>query len=428
LGLLGRIVAILLLTTLFEFAASTLLYERASRFAIRDDEARRLAEHLVVSRHILTERPPAARPAMASELSTDRYLVSWDRAPPVVPRVSPSLDAMRRQVLAWEPSLRSADLRLAVAAPGRASVVAGGLTLPDGSWLHVRTRALDALDLGGERVLLALIPAVALMLLGGLLINRTLTPLRRLAAAADRMGSGDEEQVPEQGPGEVVRVVRAFNRMQARISRLIEDRTEALAAVGHDLRTPLARLRLRADAVADDDARAAIEGDIAEMEAMIGSVLAYLGGDDTPELPAPCDIAVMCATVIDDCVDRGEIATYHGPDHLEARVRAIGLKRAVVNLVENALHHASRVELHLVADAASITIRVEDNGPGIPEEALARVMHPFVRLDTARRRDTVGFGLGLAIVARLAEAEGGALRLANRPEGGLRADITLRRR
>ncbi|MET0308493.1 MAG: ATP-binding protein [Sphingomonas sp.] len=428
LGLIGRVFAILLLTTLIEFAVSTVLYERASHFSVRDDEARRLAEHLVISRKIMAEQPVALRPAMAGELTTDRYEVHWKPVPPQLPSIAPSLDHIYQQVVTWEPQLAATDLRLRLTSPGRGAAIVGGLRLPDRSWLYFRTREpVQQLNLATERVLLALIPAMGLILIGGLMVRQMLLPLRRLAIAADHVGSENAEEVPEAGPGEVRRVVHAFNRMQGRIRRLIADRTQALAAVGHDMRTPLARLRLRADSIDDPALRAAVEADVAEMEAMIASVLAYLGGESEIEKPVPADLAVLCATVCDERADLGDAVEYAGPRHLEMRLRPLAMKRAIVNLVENALHHADNVCVRLIEQERRILVQVEDDGPGIPEEALEQVLQPFFRLDTARTRDTVGFGLGLPIVARVAEAEGGTLALVNRPQGGLLAEIALPR-
>lgn len=427
-GLIGRLIAILLLTVVIEFGISTLLYERASQFSVRDDEARRLAEHLIICERLLIERPPEQRDAMSQELTTDRYLVRWNAQEPRTPAIAPALDGMREQVLAWEPTLRDNSVRTWLVSPGRKAVVAGVMQLPDRSWLYFQTlHPLHGLNLAAERILLALIPALGLVLLSGLLMRVVLKPLRRLALAADKVGHGLEASVPEQGPSEVVTVIRAFNRMQERIHQLIENRTQALAAVGHDFRTPLARLRLRAEAVPDGEARQAIENDIAEMQAMVDSLLAYLGGESDPETPVRTDLAVLCATVIDDATDRGLNAHYEGPAHLELPVRPLGLKRAISNLVENAVHHGSQVVLRLTETAESVTICVEDDGPGLPEDMLDEVLKPFVRLDTARPRDTVGFGLGLAIVARAVEHEGGRLSLRNRESGGLAAEIVLPR-
>lgn len=427
-GLIGRLIAILLLTVVIEFGISTLLYERASQFSVRDDEARRLAEHLVICERLLIDRPATQRTAMAVELTTDRYLVRWKPQEPKVSALAPPLDGMRRQVLAWEPALRDDPIRMWLVSPGRKQSVAGIMQLPDRSWIYFQTlQPLDGLNLATERILLALIPALGLIFLAGLSIRLVLKPLRRLALAADGVGHGGEEQVPEQGPSEVVTVIRAFNRMQQRIHQLIENRTTALAAMGHDFRTPLARLRLRAESVPDPEDRQAIEADIGEMEAMIESLLAYLGGDTDPEAPVATDVAVMCQTLIDDAADRGKQASYDGPDHLELIVRPLGLKRAVSNLVENALHHGDTVALRLWEKDGEVTICVEDDGEGMPEDQLEEVLKPFVRLDTSRPRDTVGFGLGLAIVARAVENEGGRFQLKNRKTGGLAAEIVLRR-
>ena len=428
-GLLGRVVAILLLTVLIEFGVSTLLYERATEFSVRDDEARRLAEHLVIGRRLLEERPAGERADMAAELTTERYALRWSPKPVPKPTSAPELTAMRAQVTAWEPSLKDTDLRMRLVSPGRSSVVTGDLRLDDGTRLAFRTREpVTDPTIAFTRILQALVPAVALMVLGGMLIRRTLLPLRRLSEAADTVGEGGRTAapaVPEDGPGEVRRVVVAFNRMQARIARLITDRTQALAAVGHDLRTPLARLRLRTDGIEDEEVRAAVSADIAEMDAMVASLLDFLGGDSDPEKPVRVDLAVLCATIVDDAIDREREAEYVGPDHCERVLRPLGMKRALVNLVENALHYGETLTVTLIESDAGITIRVEDDGPGIPEEQLASAIQPFVRLDPARHRDTKGFGLGLAIVVRVAAAEGGRLTLSNRPEGGLRAEVVL---
>jgi signal transduction histidine kinase len=425
-GLIGRIFAILLLAMMLEFGVSTLLYERASHFSIQDDEARRLAEHLVIARKLVAERPPPQRAAMANSLTTSRYDIHWEPRLQPPPRLAPSLDRMYRQVVGWEPALSDADLRLRLASPGRNAVTTGGLKLPDGSWLHFSTRdAIHQPDLAIERVLLAMIPAIALMLMGGLMVRQTLLPLRHLAQATDNVGIGEDKEVAVAGPAEVRRVILAFNRMRARIQRLIADRTQALAAVGHDLRTPLARLRLRADGIADDELRGSVEADVAEMEAMVASLLAYLGGESTSETPVATDLAVLCTTICDDAADHGRDAVYRGPEHREMAVRSGILKRAIVNLVENGLHYGNRVVLTLFDTGSEVVIRVEDDGPGIPDAQLTRVLEPFVRLDAARARDTIGLGLGLTIVAGAVAEHGGTLTLANRPEGGLRVDIGL---
>lgn len=428
LGLIGRIVGIILLTVMMEFAVSTLLYERAGEFSIKEDEARRLAEHLVIVQRLVDERPPAERPAITSYLSTDRYKVHWQRSAPERHMLSAELRQMRDQVVEWEPALASAGLQLQLASPVRNDSVAGQIILSDGSWVHFKMHGLvTGWGLQFNRIILALIPAIAFALLGGLLVRQTLRPLKSLNRAIESMGQGERIVVREEGSNEVRHLIRAFNQMQDQIGRMMADRTQALAAVGHDLRTPLARLQLRLDGSNDADLRLSSGEDIAEMEEMIASVLAYLGGDTDPEAPIRVDLAVLVATLVDDMTDHGHRIGYRGPDHLVATLRHNAFKRAVGNLIENAIHYGEDVEVSLASEPDAIILRVDDNGPGIPAESLADVLEPFVRLDAARSRNTKGLGLGLAIVSRMVEREAGTLALSNRPEGGLRAEIALPR-
>ena len=278
LGLLGRLFAILLLTVLLEFAVGTLIYERSSQLYLQDDEARRLAEHLVIARKLLTEQPPEDRRLLGLQLTTDRYDIHWSAAAPPPPPLSPELE--RRRLT-----------------PGRHSEVNGGLRLPDGSWLYFgmpHGGGKWAFTIG--RMGLALIPVLALLLAGWVLIRRTLAPLRDLTHATHRIGRGSEVVVPEAGTSDVRNLISAFNAMQARIHRLINERTETLAAVGHDLRTPLARLQLRLEEVRDSDIRDAMGDDLEEMGAMLESLLAFLGGEKDPEPVVRTDIAVSIAT------------------------------------------------------------------------------------------------------------------------------------
>ncbi|HCW60485.1 MULTISPECIES: ATP-binding protein [Sphingobium] len=425
LGLLGRLFAILLLTVLLEFAVGTLIYERTSQLYLQDDEARRLAEHLVIARKLLTEQPPEDRRLLGIQLTTDRYDVHWSPAAPPPPPLSPELERMRRQIIAWEPSLERSQLWLRLT-PGRHSEINGGLRLADGSWLYFgmpHGGGKWAFTIG--RMGLALIPVLALLLAGWVLIRRTLAPLRDLTHATHRIGLGSEVIVPEAGTADVRNLISAFNAMQARMHRLINERTETLAAVGHDLRTPLARLQLRLEGVRDDETRDAMADDLEEMGAMLESLLAFLGGEKDPEPVVRTDIAVSIATVVDAFQDHGQDVSYDGPDHLEMEVRGLSLRRAVRNLVENALHYGDRARVSLLRKGQEVLIRVDDDGPGIPRERLEEVLRPFSRLDDARQRNTRGLGLGLAIVQKAVAVEGGHLTLANRPDGGLRAEICL---
>lgn len=426
-GLLGRLLTILLLTVGIEFAVSAWLYQQSSRALVEDDEAHRLAEHLIVARTLVAGQPLPERPAMAERVTTNRYDVRWSgtgAAPP--PADDGSLADMRDEVLRWEPGLAGSDLRMKLETVQRRARIFGGLRLPDGSWLRFRAAAPAAVDdLALHRIVLALLPAALLLVLGALLFRHTLRPMGMLARAAGRIGDGRTIMLPEAGPVEVRKVIHAFNAMQARIHRLIGERTQALAAVGHDLRTPLARMKLRADAVDEAPVRTAFEADIGEMEAMVNSLLAYLGGEENPEALVRSDVAVLIATCVDAASDRGGDASYEGPEHLEAAIRPSALRRAVSNLIENAIQYGHVARVTLAEEGETMIVTVSDDGPGIPDDRIASVLQPFVRLDHARGRNTKGLGLGLAIVAKAAALNEGTFALANREGGGLDAVMRL---
>jgi signal transduction histidine kinase len=427
-GLFGQIVAILFAAVLLESAASIFLYERASQFSINGDKARRLAEHLVLSGKLIEEAPRSQRDTVASELTTTRYHLVWQERLVNPPPVSPKLNQITRQTLDWEPEMQDRDLRLYLQSPGLHSTISGAIRLNDGSWVSFSARDhVRKLDLTLFRTLQTLVPAVALVLLASLLIRHTLRPMRDLTRAAETLGKRDFVDVPLRGPAEVRKVIDAFNDMQHRIMAMIADRTQALAAVGHDFRTPLARLRLRADSVADPSVGLAMEQDIGEMERMIDSLLAYLSGDiDNPTEPvAPTDIAVMCATAADEASDRGHHVRYAGPDHLVLPVHGIAMKRALLNLLGNALRFGNEIEVRLRSGDQRVEIEVADDGPGIPEHLREEAIQRVARLDSARTRDTGGFGLGLSIVDRIARMHGGSLELGRSHLGGLAARLRL---
>ncbi|QAY79221.1 ATP-binding protein [Sphingosinicella sp. BN140058] len=424
-ALLTRIFGILLLAIVFEFAASTLFYERVARLQVREEEAHRLAEHLALGYRLVGSRPAAERIALAARISSDKFRFEWRKSPPPLPAIAPELRTMRDQIVQWEPTLARSDLRLYLAG-GRGHVVAGIASLPDGSTVRFEAaHVVESASIAANRFLLAIIPAVALIIIAGLMIRRTLRPMGELARAAEAVGQGRELLVEERGPGEVRRVIRAFNAMQTRIHRLIADRTQALAAAGHDLRTPLARLRLRSEAIADADLRKAIFGDLGEMEEMIESLLAYFGGETDPQPPVRVDLAVLIDTLVDEVRDLGGAVTYAGPRHAEMQLRPAAIKRALRNLVDNGLHYGGGADVSLRMTNDWAIIAVEDDGPGIPEDRMEEALRPFSRLDGARARNTAGLGLGLSIVERIVRSEGGDFRIANRSVRGLRAEIRL---
>jgi len=425
-GAFASVLIVVMITAIAGLTANTLFYEGASRFSLREEEARRTSEHIVVVARMLEREPPGSRSRIVEFSSTEHFKLGWFQQPIEPGERSDALMQMHRQMVLWEPSLRGKDLRLHLGAADNATVVIGSLQLSDGSWLH-----FQAQDLVGEwplklrGVFIASLPMILLVLIALVTLRVILRPLGLLADAVTRVGYGSSTVLEEQGPAEFRRLIRAYNDMQGRIVAMIKDRTEALAAVGHDLRTPLARLRLSVDGVNDTQTRDALIHNLDEMELMLDSLLTYFRGDDHPEKPCLVDLAVLMATVVDDLQDRGYDITYFGPEHCDARFRPVEFKRALSNLTNNAVQYGNRAWVHLSADDDAIRIRVEDDGPGIPEADMQRVLEPFQRLDPARQRNTSGVGLGIPIALRAVAAAGGKLTLRNRPEGGLCAEVAL---
>ncbi len=263
-------------------------------------------------------------------------------------------------------------------------------------------------------------------------VRQLLIPVRTLAQAADRLGRDvvNAPALPETGPIEIVTAAAAFNTMAARIRRFVEDRTFLLTAIGHDLRTPITRLKLRAEYMEDDEQRVKMLADLDEMEAMVAATLAFGRDITTSEAVARIDLAILLRTILDEAADgdpdRSDTLSFSGPGSLAIHARPLGLKRALTNLIGNALKYgdAARVTLR-VLPRDMVEIDIDDNGPGIAVPEMEAVFEPFRRLETSRNRETGGSGLGLSIARNILRAHGGDILLSNLPGKGLRASVTL---
>lgn len=253
-------------------------------------------------------------------------------------------------------------------------------------------------------------------------------PLNRIAEAARRYSAdGVEIALPERGPEEVRQLARAMNQMQARISKFVAERTRMLAAVSHDLRTPITRLRLRAEFMDDQSQKAAMLNDLDQMETLVRGTLSYLRDGRGGEALTPTELPSILMAVSDQFLDMGVNVPYEGPEALRMDVRPTEIQRAVTNLVENALKYAGAARMRLdVEPTGGVAIEVRDDGPGIPENEREQMLEPFARGDAARNLNSdTGFGLGLTIARAIAEGHGGRLVLANRAPRGLTARLEL---
>lgn len=298
--------------------------------------------------------------------------------------------------------------------------------LSDGTWLNSETLLPRPQLWAWPVVMSTLLTVIAISMVMALSVRRITKPLRELAQASDKLGRGEGvPDLPERGPEEIVRANRAFNAMQARVSRFVADRTRMVAAISHDLRTPLTSLRLRAEFIDDDETRERMVDTIDEMARMAEATLAFARDDAAAEESRNTDLVALIEAVSADFSDLGHDVTVDGPEHLYLSVRPVSLRRALRNLVENSVRYGVRARVRLERLPHAVIIAVDDDGPGIPEDKMEEVFAPFTRLETSRNQETGGVGLGLATARSVVRAHGGELTLANRAGGGLTAAIHL---
>ncbi len=304
---------------------------------------------------------------------------------------------------------------------------------PHGPWLTLTTHLSPPAPWRSPGFATAFI---VMTVLGAIMIvwavRQLMVPVRTLALAAERLGRDvvNAPALPETGPSEIVTAAAAFNTMAARIRKFVEDRTFLLTAIGHDLRTPITRLKLRAEYMEDDEQRLKMLADLDEMEQMVAATLAFGRDITTSEPVTRIDLAILLRTILDDAADgdpeHSAGLDFTGPNNLPIHARPLGLKRALMNLINNALKYgdAAHVRLHQMANE-TVQIDIEDHGPGIVANDMDVVFEPFRRLETSRNRETGGSGLGLSIARNIIRAHGGDILLQNLPEGGLRARVVL---
>jgi len=304
-----------------------------------------------------------------------------------------------------------------------------GLAVPLGSgvWLNAVYAKPVLVSASTYQTYISLgITALALSLIAILMARWIARPLRDIAQAAERVGLGEEvAPIPECGPGDIRCTAAAFNRMQTRLRRFVEDRTRMLAAIGHDLRTPITSLRLRAEFVADEETRQKLLATLDEMQTMTEATLAFAREDAAREATRSVDLAALLESLCADLAEMGWDVTFTNGERIPHRCRPDALRRAFRNLVENAVRYGERARVTLVSRNDATEISVEDDGPGIPEADFERVFAPFVRLENSRNRTTGGVGLGLAIARTIIRGHGGDIALAN--GNGLHATVRLPR-
>ncbi|NKE65741.1 HAMP domain-containing protein [Ramlibacter sp. RBP-2] len=301
--------------------------------------------------------------------------------------------------------------------------------LRDGRWARFESELPSSSSTLPWRLALTLaVLLVAVLVLSYVAVRWVTRPLHVLAGAAEALGR-DIHRPPlaEEGPLEIRQAARAFNTMQGRLVRFIEDRTRIFAAMSHDLKTPITRMRLRADLLDDDELRHRFESDLKEMEAMVTHTLEFMRGMGGQEARQDVDVMALLESLQSDNEAMGRSVTVQGQAAAPYPARVSLLKRCLGNLIDNAVLYGERATVQVEDSSPSLTLRVLDEGPGIPPSELEKVFEPFYRLEQSRSRETGGTGLGLAIARNIAHMHGGDIVLRNRPVKGLEAVLTLPR-
>ena len=380
---------------------------------------------LAASAQLLGAAPEAERPRLFADIARAFPQMDIQSLPPGSAAAANEPD---------RPDLRGLHRRLggayrifALAPEGDIHKV--GIALPDGSMISAKILPDQRRPpfWGGPWMMTLLFAIISVTLLG-LWAARALTaPLSSFAKAAESFSlNGAAAPLPERGPAEIRSVAKALNRMRERITALIDDRTRMLAAISHDLRTPITRMRLRSEFIEDDIHRSRMLRDLDQMRSMLESVLSFLRNDRKLESMTLADIATTLQLVTDQFADMGHKVAYDGPEHAMATVRPDDLHRSITNLVENAVRYGAEAKIRLRMSSDIATIEIEDDGPGISDGRKDVMMEPFVRGDDARNMDeTTGFGLGLSIAHGIVQAHGGELSLNDRQPHGLMVRIQL---
>ena len=434
-----RAVAILVIALIAVHFAGYWAY-RVGTSAVADNARdHALAERLVSIKRAITNIPnPVERDKAAHALSSSSIEVHWSQISLVLANapLTDRASATATRLKALVPDLASESFRIGFADDG---AIASGeaesyrhmllvsMRLEDQSWINFSTPRLGTVQPFDPAMLALMIClAVVIIVIAALLLVWVTRPLRDLAIAAEHFNlDGKIDPLDESGPSEVRRAAHAFNAMRERILKLVGERTQALAAVSHDLRTPITRVRLRSELMDDVSSREMIDADLQEMEGMIDSTLEFLRSGESTEPKRLINLASIAETCVDNAVDAGRDITFGGMESLTVEGQHLALKRVVGNLIDNALKYATTVRVEARRNDGFAEIVIADDGPGIPVDKLDSVFDPFVRIETSRSKETGGVGLGLTIARSTARAHHGDIVLVNQPQGGLSVVLRL---
>lgn len=424
-SLFGRLLLLMSAGLLVAQLAGTLIQSWDRQRTLGNTVSHELAQRIAAVYRVVDAQTGPQRQPMATLLSTPSLQIHIvDQAPlPTVtaPSMLDDLPGHITEVLGPRAEVRTTELPR----QGRFAFKLH-LRLSSGEWLRLNGSAPEGVFALPWNLLFNLgLMLVAVVLLVAMAARSTVRPLTELAKAAHSLSRDlRSPPVPENGPTEVREAAQAFNAMQSRIRSGIEERERFLAAVSHDLKTPLTRMRLRTEMMADPQLRAQLQADTDDMLQLLDGTLDFLRGKAVEELLQRVDLVALVESLVEDYQGLGTV-TLQAPDALQWSCRPKALKRALTNLIDNALKYGGQAHVVLSGEPQCVEVRVQDNGPGLPEAELQKVFEPFYRVEHSRSRDTGGAGLGLAIVRQIARSHGGDVELSNRAEGGLQARLSM---
>jgi signal transduction histidine kinase len=395
-----------------------------------------ISARIVMVARTVEQAPQIERPRIIAALTQPSLQIAIRDTP--MPGLDDNLDArldMLRELIELQLASPPGAVRLASrslaadrsgAMPGPDELLAE-IALADGRWLDVRILDYIAETASWYGIAIFFCP---LFLLIGLLsvwtARRLARPISAFAAAAERLGvDTDAPPLPERGPHELRTAIRAFNRMQDRLRRFVRDRTQMVAAMSHDLKTPMTRLRLRAEFVGEPEQQRKMLADLDEMTAMVESTLVFARHDAQREPRLLVDLGALVESVCENACDAGGAVSVAAARGVNVICRPSAIARAVSNLVDNAVKYGGGARARLDRALGRAIVTIDDDGPGIPPAERERVFAPFYRLEGSRNRDTGGVGLGLAVARTIAREHGGDITLATAEGGGLRVRLEL---
>lgn len=390
-----------------------------------------LLERIAVVVRVVEACEPSQRPHLAQAVGDEGFTVTW----------AAQRQALGLPVLA-DPDFHSGEqaFKHLLQGPPRPMEAYEPSDWPDGngryallvqladrSWLMFSAPSRSwGLDDGARSLIVVLLVLISTALVTLVATRRLARPLQHFTQGARRFGADFRAPPIEPvGPHEIRQAILAFNSMQAQLRHFIQDRTQMLAAISHDLRAPLTRLRLRGEFIEDADQQQKLFRDVDEMQAMINTALEFFRDDARLEQATQLDLAELLQTLIDDYRDQAIELTFCGPPRLVYFGRPLGLKRVMTNLMDNAIHYGTAPQIELQQKNGEVVVRVLDRGPGIPVEHREQVFLPFYRLEGSRNKSTGGVGLGLSTARAIVLEHGGTLTLAERQGGGLEAVVVL---